>query len=254
MIIQFKGEFTTFVFLSGLLIGIFVSLIGGGGAALYLGVLTSQVGLATAVAVPTSLIVALPALFFGFITQLKIKNVNFKIGNQMIIAAVPGIIVGTFSAQFIPKQLYNWIVGTIFLIMGAMVLIKYVHHSKQTTAGHQPWQAAFFGLLSGLMVGIGGLSGGATTAAGLAILGLTAVEAAGTATYVLTVMSTISLIGHLFTSTFAWQSGLVLMIGAIIGAIITPLVIRHLNLDKVNRVLTPFLGLIIIYFGIKMFI
>lgn len=166
----------------------------------------------------------------------------------MIIAAVPGIIVGTFSAQFIPQQLYNWIVGTIFLIMGAMVLIKYVHHSKQTTAGHQPWQA--FGLLSGLMVGIGGLSGGATTAAGLAILGLTAVEAAGTATYVLTVMSTISLIGHLFTSTFAWQSGLVLMI----GAIITPLVIRHLNLDKVNRVLTPFLGLIIIYFGIKMFI
>ncbi|BBA81187.1 transport protein [Lactiplantibacillus plantarum] len=163
----------------------------------------------------------------------------------MIIAAVPGIIVGTFSAQFIPQQLYNWIVGTIFLIMGAMVLIKYVH---------QPWQAAFFGLLSGLMVGIGGLSGGATTAAGLAILGLTAVEAAGTATYVLTVMSTISLIGHLFTSTFAWQSGLVLMIGAIIGAIITPLVIRHLNLDKVNRVLTPFLGLIIIYFGIKMFI
>ena len=151
----------------------------------------------------------------------------------MIIAAVPGIIVGTFSAQFIPQQLYNWIVGTIFLIMGAMVLIKYVHHSKQTTAGHQPWQAAFFGLLSGLMVGIGGLSGGATTAAGLAILGLT---------------------GHLFTSTFAWQSGLVLMIGAIIGAIITPLVIRHLNLDKVNRVLTPFLGLIIIYFGIKMFI
>ncbi|WP_269779790.1 sulfite exporter TauE/SafE family protein [Lactiplantibacillus plantarum] len=242
---QFKGEFTTFVFLSGLLIGIFVSLIGGGGAALYLGVLTSQVGLATAVAVPTSLIVALPALFFGFLTQLKIKNVNFKIGNQMIIAAVPGIIVGTFSAQFIPQQLYNWIVGTIFLIMGAMVLIKYVH---------QPWQAAFFGLLSGLMVGIGGLSGGATTAAGLAILGLTAVEAAGTATYVLTVMSTISLIGHLFTSTFAWQSGLVLMIGAIIGAIITPLVIRHLNLDKVNRVLTPFLGLIIIYFGIKMFI
>lgn len=105
-------------FLSGLLIGIFVSLIGGGGAALYLGVLTSQVGLATAVAVPTSLIVALPALFFGFLTQLKIKNVNFKIGNQMIIAAVPGIIVGTFSAQFIPQQLYNWIVGTIFFDYG----------------------------------------------------------------------------------------------------------------------------------------
>lgn len=245
---------TTFVFVSGLMIGIFVSLIGGGGAALYLGVLTSQVGLPTATAVPTSLIVALPALFFGFLTQARVKNVNFKIGNQMILAAIPGIIVGTISAQFIPQQLYNWIVGGIFLVMGAMVLLKYFRHNDQAQQHQSRWLAAFFGLLSGLMVGIGGLSGGATTAAGLAILGLTAVEAAGTATYVLTCMSAISLIGHLFTSTFAWEAGLMLMIGAIIGSVITPLVIRRLDLAKVNRVLTPFLGLLIIYFGLKMFL
>jgi uncharacterized membrane protein YfcA len=62
----------------GFMIGVFVSLIGGGGASLYLGVLTSQLGLATAVAVPTSLFVALPALFLGFLTQVRIHNVNFK--------------------------------------------------------------------------------------------------------------------------------------------------------------------------------
>lgn len=244
-----------FTFVSGLLIGIFVSLIGGGGAALYLGVLTSQVGLPTAVAVPTSLIVALPALFFGFLTQMRVKNVNFHIGNQMILAAIPGIIIGTVSAKFIPQNLYNWIVGTIFLVMGGMVLYKYFRHSSSDNkADQKKWMASLFGLLSGLMVGIGGLSGGATTAAGLAILGLTAVEAAGTATYVLTCMSAISLIGHLFTSTFAWQAGLVIMLGAILGSVITPLIIRRLDLVKVNRVLTPFLGLLIIYFGIKMFI
>lgn len=244
-----------FTFISGLLIGIFVSLIGGGGAALYLGVLTSQVGLPTAVAVPTSLIVALPALFFGFLTQVRVKNVNFHIGNQMIIAAIPGIIIGTISAKFIPQNLYNWIVGSIFLVMGGMVLYKFFRNRHQQTQFNQKrWMASLFGLLSGLMVGIGGLSGGATTAAGLAILGLTAVEAAGTATYVLTCMSAISLIGHFFTSTFAWQSGIIIMLGAILGSIITPLVIRRLDLNKVNRVLTPFLGLLIIYFGVKMFI
>lgn len=242
-----------FTFVSGLLIGIFVSLIGGGGAALYLGVLTSQVGLPTAVAVPTSLIVALPALFFGFLTQVRVKNVNFHIGNQMIFAAIPGIIIGTISAKFIPQNLYNWIVGSIFLVMGGMVLYKFFSHSNQDKSSHKKWMASLFGLLSGLMVGIGGLSGGATTAAGLAILGLTAVEAAGTATYVLTCMSAISLIGHLFTSTFAWQAGLVIMLGAILGSVITPLIIRRLDLAKVNKVLTPFLGLLIIYFGIKMF-
>ncbi|RRK10288.1 sulfite exporter TauE/SafE family protein [Lactiplantibacillus garii] len=244
----------TFTFISGLLIGIFVSLIGGGGAALYLGVLTSQVGLPTAVAVPTSLIVALPALFFGFLTQMRVHNVNFHVGNQMIFAAIPGIVIGTVSAKFIPQNWYNWIVGSIFLVMGGMVLFKFFRNAHREQASQKSWLAAFFGLLSGLMVGIGGLSGGATTAAGLAILGLTAVEAAGTATYVLTCMSAISLIGHLFTSTFAWQAGLVIMLGAILGSVITPLVIRRLDLVKVNRVLTPFLGLLIIYFGIKMFL
>lgn len=239
----------------GLIIGSFVSLIGGGGAALYLGVLTSQLGLSPAVAVSTSLLVALPALFFGFLTQMRIKNVNFQVGNQMIIAAIPGIVIGTISAAYIPQKLYNWLVGIIFIVMGLLVLIRAVRHAAiPVTGSHQVWLARGFGLLSGLMVGIGGLSGGATTAAGLAILGLTAVSAAGTATYVLTAMSAISLIGHLFTSTFAWQAGWLLMLGAVIGAVITPLVIRQLDLNKVNRILTPFLGLLIIYFGIKMFI
>lgn len=67
-------------------------------------------------------------------------------------------------------------------------------------------------------------------------------------------MSAISLIGHPFTSTFAWQAGLVIMLGAILGSVITPLVIRKLDLVKVNKVLTPFLGILIIYFGIKMFL
>lgn len=77
--------------LFGLLIGIFVSLIGGGGASLYLGVLSGQ--LSTATAVSTSLFVALPALFFGTLTQIHIHNVHFKIENQLIIAAVPSIII-----------------------------------------------------------------------------------------------------------------------------------------------------------------
>lgn len=239
----------------GLIIGSFVSLIGGGGAALYLGVLTSQLGLSPAIAVSTSLLVALPALFFGFLTQMRIKNVNFHVGNQMIIAAIPGIVMGTVSAAYIPQHLYNWLVGIIFIVMGGLVLSKTWRKTATPLTGtHQVWLARGFGLLSGLMVGIGGLSGGATTAAGLAILGLTTVSAAGTATYVLTAMSAISLIGHLFTSTFAWQAGWLLMLGAIIGAVITPLVIHRLDLNRVNRLLTPFLGLLIIYFGVKMFV
>ncbi|WCJ47741.1 permease [Levilactobacillus brevis] len=62
----------------GFMIGVFVSLIGGGGASLYLGVLTSQLGLATAVAVPTSLFVALPALFLGFLTTACLASIKYR--------------------------------------------------------------------------------------------------------------------------------------------------------------------------------
>lgn len=102
----------------GFLIGAFVSLIGGGGASLYLGVLTSQLNIPAPIAAPTSLFIALPALFFGFLTQLKVKNVDFKIGNKMVLSAIPGIIVGTISSKYIPLNIYNIIVGFILMIMG----------------------------------------------------------------------------------------------------------------------------------------
>jgi len=237
----------------GLLIGIFISLIGGGGASLYLGVLTSQLKVATAVAVPTSLFVALPALFFGFLTQVRIHNVRFKLGNVLIFAALPGIVGGTVAARFISTSIYDGLVGLILVIMGGIVLVKYWRPTVKP-ATNRPGLAIFFGLLSGLMVGIGGLSGGATTAAGLSILGLSAVEAAGTATYVLFWMSLVGFISHLMTSTIDWQVGLGLMCGAIVGAVVTPLVLQRLNFVKVNRVLTPLLGLVIIYFGMRLLV
>ncbi|WP_369956249.1 sulfite exporter TauE/SafE family protein [Levilactobacillus brevis] len=239
----------------GFMIGVFVSLIGGGGASLYLGVLTSQLGLATAVAVPTSLFVALPALFLGFLTQVRIHNVNFKLGNQLLLTAIPGILAGALLAKYITAMLYNRIVGVILLVMGIIVVVKALRPGKQQDVRQSGWIASLFGLLSGLMVGIGGLSGGATTtAAGLAILGLSALQAAGTATYVLWVMSAIGLAIHLITSTVDWSAGMGLMVGAIIGSIGTPLVLHRLNTERLNRWLMPFLGVIISYFGWRMLV
>lgn len=241
------------IIIYGFFIGAFVSLIGGGGASLYLGVLTAQLGLPIAQAAATSLFVALPALFFGFITQHRYHNVKFKIGNIMIFAALPSIIIGTIISKYIPSKLYNWLVGIILIIMGLFVFIKSFIH-KNTQEHGSKLKAIGFGILSGAMVGIGGLSGGAPTVAGLAILGLNALQAAGTSTYVLCIMSLIGLISHLFISTIAWQAGFTLMIGAILGSVITPIILNHLNLNKINNFLSSLIGIIIIYFGIKLII
>lgn len=238
----------------GLLIGVFVSLIGGGGASLYLGVLSGQ--LPTDTAVSTSLFVALPALFFGTLTQFHIHNVHTKIGNQLIMSALPSIIIGTVIGKYIPEKVYGMMIGMLLIVMGLIVLRKNLRRHQQSAgeAHHKPLMAYLLGALSGLMVGLGGLSGGATTVAGLSMMGLSAFEAAGTTTYVLCAMSLVGFITHLLTGTIAWSAGLTLMVGAIVGSVLTPLVLTRLDLQKLDRPLGIFLGLVIVYFGMKMLI
>ncbi|MCO0831837.1 sulfite exporter TauE/SafE family protein [Fructobacillus sp. W13] len=238
----------------GFLIGCFVTLIGGGGATFYLGVLTATMGMSTKMAVPTSLFIAVFALFSGFMTQLKLKNVNFKIGNRLILAALPGIVIGTYVGQFIPTRIYQLMVGTLLTVMGIIVLVKKIRGKKQIEKVDENSKVALgFGFLSGLMVGFGGLSGGSATVAGLSIIGMPAIKVSGTTTYILWVLAVVGLGSHLVAgSPISYSAGLFLMIGGIIGSILTPLVMRLFDPKKFNKFLGILMGLVIIYFGLNL--
>ncbi|GAO99544.1 sulfite exporter TauE/SafE family protein [Fructobacillus ficulneus] len=239
----------------GFLIGCFVTLIGGGGATFYLGVLTSTLGLSTAVAVPTSLFIAVPALFSGLVTQWRLKNVEVKTGNRLILAAIPGILIGTVVAKYIPSAVYNIAVGCILIGMGTIVVIKNFRNRGKTPQRNQDSKIApVFGFISGLMVGFGGLSGGSATVAGLSIMGIPAVKAAGTTTYVLWILAVVGLATHLVAgSVINWSAGLFLMVGGIIGSVLTPLVLHLFDPKKINKFLSPVIGFVIMYFGIRLF-
>ena len=128
--------------LLGFLVGCFVSIIGGGGASLYLGILTSQLHIPVAIAATTSLLIAFPALFAGWLTQLRVKNIDFHYANQMIIAALPGIIGGTIVVQWIPTRVYHWILAVILVAMGGLVLVKAVRKRAASSqpAPDRPWR------------------------------------------------------------------------------------------------------------------
>ncbi|KFI65972.1 hypothetical protein [Bifidobacterium cuniculi] len=89
--------------------------------------------------------------------------------------------------------------------MGALVLICNLRRkaAEGDRADTHPAGASLFGVLSGLMVGVGGLSGGTTTV-------------------VLAVMSAVGFTTHLLASTIAWQVGATLTVGAVIGRVLTP--------------------------------
>lgn len=237
--------------LIGFIIGIFVISMGGGGAAFYLGVLTSMFGLSAASATATSLITALPSLILGAFTYYRQGAINFKLGNQMLIAALPAVIVGSLLAPYIPSTIYAWVVGLVLAALGVNILWQTYHPSTKDGSAGNLWEARGFGVLSGLMVGVAGMSGGGPVVAGLLMMGLDMVQAAATSSYVLVGMTIVGALLHLTGGQVDWHAGLGLMIGALIGALFAPMLMKRLNSGKASGYLKPFMGLLLIVMGIK---
>ncbi|MFN1208389.1 TSUP family transporter, partial [Enterococcus lactis] len=78
-----------FLIVFGVAVGMLTILLGGGGGAIYLGILTGVIGLNAANAASTSLVTSLPPLIIGAISYYRQGKIDVKIGNQMLIAALP---------------------------------------------------------------------------------------------------------------------------------------------------------------------
>lgn len=236
----------------GLLVGVMMISLGGGGGALYIGILTSIAHLSAASAVSTSLYVSLPALVLGTYLYYRSGNIQFGMGNRMLLATVPSVIIGSVVARFIPKALYTWGIAITLMVLGIQILL--MKKGERKNARTKWIQPIFYGCSSGLMVGIGGMSGGGPIMAGLLIMGMEIATAVATSAYVLVCSSIIGLIFHIDSANINWATGNNLMIGSLVGAIIAPLVINRLNIQKTTTLLKPIVGGLMIIMGLNMLI
>lgn len=234
--------------IAGLVIGVFVISTGGGGAAIYLGILTAVFKLAPATAAATSIVTALPSIIIGCWGYYHQHMIKFQIGNQMLIAAIPAVIVGSLISPYIPEIIYKWIIGIILVLLGVRI---FVTRSSNHDRSNSRLLASLYGVISGLMVGVAGLSGGGPILAGLLILGLDTFHATATSSYVLVGMSILGAIMHAANGNVDWSAGLPLMIGAIAGALIAPLLVRRLSQSKHGGLLQPFIAVLLIVLGIN---
>ncbi len=236
----------------GIIVGMLTILLGGGGGAIYLGILTGIFGLQAANAASTSLVTSLPPLIVGSWIYYRQNKINIKIGNQMLLTAVPAVIIGSLISGYIPDYLYKWIIG---LIMIALSLNMLIPRSKKSdtpdTKRNKRIKARFYGILAGLMVGVAGMSGGAVITAGLFLLGLKAFNATATSTYVLVFMSTIGMLFHIAGGSVDWNAGLPLTIGAVFGAVIAPRLAAIIARTRFVRYMSPIIGILLLILGIK---
>jgi uncharacterized membrane protein YfcA len=235
----------------GLLVGIFVISLGGGGGAIYLGVLTALFNLPPATAAATSIVTALPALLVGAWSYYRRGMIEFRLGNRMLVAAIPSIFIGFWISPWLPERLYKLVIGLILAALGIQIIYKTYHQSAKKPASSK-WGSIAYGVIGGLMVGVAGLSGGGPITAGLLLLGVGMANASATSAYVLVGMSIVGALLHLSGGTVDWQAAGGLIIGSLVGALLAPPVILWLT-RKPQRalVIKLILGAMLIVMGIK---
>lgn len=261
--------------IAGLIIGILVSLMGGGGGIFYVGMLTGLFAIPINQAVSISLATIIPTTLAASLSHYKAGNVKLKKGFLLVAGGIVGVITGSYLVTIIPLMVLKKIFGLLLLIMGAGMIISQrkkqvkeeLPENKQTekansdeTMPSMPFSKPYiikglvFGLIGGLMSGMMGVSGTPPILAGLYSLGLSPLEVVGTSVMVLLFIATTGVITHTAFGTLNWLLVFLLASGTITGAFLGPVLSKRINQKTLDKFYEPFFIIFIIIMAIYMFL
>jgi uncharacterized membrane protein YfcA len=248
--------------LFGLLIGLSVSIFGGGGGGFYVPVLILIFGVTPQVAVATSLASVLPTTAVGAFSHYRQGNVDIRTGLILGIGGIIGTLIGASIANIIPPNLLQKILGIFTLIMIIPMLRSLVQRRQKLKEKNRDKEktvtltcpkriiASFFGVASGLMAGVFGISGTPPVIAGLYSLGLPAVMVVGTSVFVLIFNSVAGIGGFYLLGRLDLTLIILLGGGAAVGAFIGPLLLKKINPKTFEKIYGPLLVSIMLIFGL----
>ena len=221
--------------LCGFLIG-FILIFLGMGAALYIGCLITIFHLSAKTAAASALVVTLPALIIGTLINHRTHTIDYHRGNFLLKWALLGTIGGSLIVPFTNHDLY---------------------HKKKSSKLTAKYFPPFASIISGVMVGLAGMSGGGPLVAGMLLLDAPVAQAAATSSYI-RIWTTLLGVGlHWHTMTIAWHPVLFMALGTALGAACAPLMMRLIgqrNRNFISRVMKPLIAIILLYMGVKPFI
>lgn len=244
--------------LCGFFIG-FILIFLGMGAALYIGCLITLFHLNAKTAAASALVVTLPALIIGTLVNHHNHTIDYHRGNSLLKWALLGTLGGSIIVPFTNHKIYQIIISIILIILATTILINSFSHSsrKNSSIIKEKIFPPFSSMISGIMTGLAGMSGGGPLVAGMLLLNSSVAQAAATSSYI-RIWTTILGVGlHWTTMTIAWNYVIFMAIGTALGALCAPIVMQFINQkkrDSISRVMKPLIALILLYMGIKPFI
>ena len=237
--------------LFGLVIGLVVSMFGGGGGGFYVPVLILIFGVTPQVAIATSLASVLPTTVVSSISHFRQGNIDIRTGLILGIGGIIGTLIGANIANIIPPGDLQLILGIFTLIMIIPMLRSLVQRHKKLKeenddkeeklilTGPKRIIASFFGVASGLLAGVFGISGTPPIVAGLYSLGLPAVMVVGTSVFVLIFNSIAGIGGFYLLGRLDLTLIILLGGGSAVGAFIGPLLLKKINPKTFEKIYGP---------------
>jgi len=257
--------------IAGLLIGILISLMGGGGGIFYIGILTGLFAISMDQAVSVSLATIIPTTLAASISHYRAGNVKPKTGFLLVAGGIVGVVAGSYFITIVPVRVLKIIFGIFLLVMGTGMVIsrKKKQVKKELSENGQPEEpnateskpvskifiakGLISGALGGLMSGMLGASGTPPILAGLDSMGLSSLEVVGTSVMVLFFIALTGVVTHSAFGTLNWLLVILLASGTITGAILGPLLSTRINKKALEKFYGPFFIAFILLMAISMF-
>ncbi|WP_339734990.1 sulfite exporter TauE/SafE family protein [uncultured Sunxiuqinia sp.] len=227
--------------LVGFLIGLFGTMLGGGGGFFFLPILTLLIGVPVQTAVITSLVATLPICMVGALGHYQKTNINFRIGLMFSLTGILGAFAGArITGMVSPEQLKAGF--GIYSIFIALNMVHGTWKKKRSEAGkvlrsedsgmRRKVKGSIFGLFAGFITGTFGTSGTAPVLAGLFSMRIPFKLVIGTSLMVVLVNTLFAVGAHFLVGRIDLMLVYFLTAGSIAGAILGPRILTKVKTDR----------------------
>jgi len=216
--------------LAGIGVGLVFGIFGAGGSAFATPVL-ALIGVPPLFAVASPLPAMLPAAFNGARSYLRSGNLDRRVAKLAILGGVPGTLIGALASVLVGGNRLLLLSGAMLLVIGVRLLMRDSTGAAERASARRDrtgvvvGSAFVVGLLTGLLANGGGFL---LVPVFILVLGLTAIEAAGTSMVVVGVLTVPTLIMHWALGHIDWIVAGGFAIGLIPAAAVGARLAQHI--------------------------
>ena len=246
----------------GFLIGLFGTMLGGGGGFFFLPVLTLIIGVPAHTAVATSLAATLPIGIVGSWGHYRKGNIDMRTGSLFSMAGIVGALIGARLTNFISGPQLKLLFGIYSILIALNMLFNGARKLKeQNDDGSNSklkairfGKGSFFGLTAGMIAGTFGTSGTAPIIAGLFSMRLPVKLVVGTSLLVVLVNTVFAVGAHFLIGSIDLTLIAFLTAGSVIGAFLGPRLFSKAKIGKSEKKVQYLYAAVVAAIGILMIV